>query len=86
MSMDKSLKSQGELTRHRNVLSRAERVERLMDDERWDEDQDVFGLPKVANRRVQTRKKAAQKEAAAEEAEALAEGEEAAPEEQEASS
>ncbi len=61
MTMDKSLKSHGELTRHRNVLSRAERVARLQDEEKWDEEQDVFGLPKVANRKVVTRKKAVEK-------------------------
>ncbi len=79
MSMDKSLKSTGELTRHRNVLSRAERVEALKADDRWDEDQDVFGLPKVANRRVQTRKKAA---AAAKAEEAAAEAEAGAAQEE----
>jgi small basic protein (TIGR04137 family) len=58
MSMDKSLKSKGELVRHRNVLTRAERVAALADQERWDDSRNVFGLPKVANRKVQTRKKA----------------------------
>ena len=56
MSMDKSLKSQGELVRHRNVLTRAERVQTLKEEEKWQEDQDVFGLPKVAHRKVVTRK------------------------------
>jgi len=57
MSMDKSLKSKGELTRHRNVLSRAERVEALKEEERWDEERSgVFGLPKVAHRKVVTKK------------------------------
>lgn len=58
MSMDKSLKSKGELVRHRNVLTRAERVGSLTDQDRWDDSKNVFGLPKVANRKVQTRKKA----------------------------
>ena len=56
MSMDKSLKGRGELVRHRNVLSRAERVEALKEEERWQEGQDVFALPKVAHRKVVTRK------------------------------
>ncbi|HUU92221.1 MAG TPA: small basic protein [Phycisphaerae bacterium] len=56
MSLDKSLKSSGALTRHRNVLSRAERIEKLADDEKWDDGDAVFGLPKVAHRKVQTRK------------------------------
>ena len=64
--MDKSLKSKGELTRHRNVLSRAERITSLIDAERWDKDAKVFGLPKVANRKVATRKKGAAAEKPAE--------------------
>src|ERR1041384_3633673 len=35
MSMDRSLKSKAALTRHRNVLSRAERIKLLTDEERW---------------------------------------------------
>jgi len=56
MSLDKSLKSQGALARHRNVLSRAERVEALKEEERWTEGRTVFGLPKVAHRKVVTKK------------------------------
>ena len=51
MSVDRSLKIKGALTRHRNVLSRAERVERLKDEEKWDEGDSVLGLPKVAHRK-----------------------------------
>ena len=65
MSMDKSLKSQGGLARHRNVLTRAERVDRLKEEERWEEKRQVFGLPKVVHRKVVTKKhKAAAKPAA----------------------
>ncbi|MGB2967204.1 MAG: small basic protein, partial [Phycisphaerae bacterium] len=56
MSMDKSLKSRGELARHRNVLTRAERVDRLKEEERSAEGHEVFGLPKVAHRKVVTKK------------------------------
>jgi len=81
MSLDKSLRSHGALERHRNVLSRAERVEALQDEEEWKEGDTVFGLPKVAHRKVTTKRhKAAKAEGA--EAEAL-EGE-AAPAEGEA--
>jgi len=82
MSLDKSLRSSGALTRHRNVLSRAERVERLADDEKWQDGDDVFGLPKVAHRKVQTRKPkpiAASPEAAAEAEGAAAPAGEGAP-------
>jgi small basic protein (TIGR04137 family) len=65
MSLDKSLKSQGALVRHRNVLSRTERVSALKEEERWPEGRTVFGLPKVAHRKVVTKKpKAAAKLAA----------------------
>jgi len=52
MSLDKSLKTGASLTRHRNVLSRHERIEILKDQERWSDDQAPIGLPKVAHRKV----------------------------------
>lgn len=52
MSLDRSLKSRSALSRHRNVLTRAERLERLADEDRWEESQSVFGLPKVAHRKI----------------------------------
>jgi len=63
MSMDKSLKSQGALARHRNVLSRSERVEALKEEDRWPEERTVFGLPKVAHRKIVTKKHKAAKAA-----------------------
>lgn len=56
MSLDKSLRSHGALARHRNVLSRAERIEKLADEEKWQDGTSVFGLPKVVHRKVQTKK------------------------------
>jgi small basic protein (TIGR04137 family) len=56
MSLDKSLRSRGALVRHRNVLSRTERIEKLKDLGQWDDQRDVFGLPKVAHRKVTTKK------------------------------
>ena len=48
MSLHKSLKSGGRLSRRRNVLTRAERIARLVDEEKWDPERDSgFGLPKV---------------------------------------
>lgn len=52
MSLDRSLKSANALVRHRNVLTRGERLERLADEEKWDEKQSVYGLPKVAHRKM----------------------------------
>ena len=51
MSIDRSLKIKGALTRHRNVLSRAERIDQLKDEERWSEGDSLLGLPKVAHRK-----------------------------------
>ena len=57
MSMDKSLKSKDLLQRHRNVLTRAERIERLKETSRWTEDSSPLGLPKVAHRKAAVGKK-----------------------------
>jgi small basic protein (TIGR04137 family) len=51
MSIDRSLKIKGALTRHRNVLTRAERIEKLQDEEQWAEGDSLLGLPKVAHRK-----------------------------------
>ena len=58
MSIDRSLKVKGTLTRHRNVLSRAERIELLKDEERWSEGDSLLGLPKVAHRKSHAGRKA----------------------------
>jgi small basic protein (TIGR04137 family) len=63
MSVDRSLKLKGALVRHRNVLTRTERIERLKEEERWQEGDSLFGLVKVAHRKVSVGKK---KEAKAE--------------------
>ena len=65
MSIDRSLKIKGALSRHRNVLKRAERIEELKDEERWSEGDPVLGLPKVAHRKSHAGKKS--KEAPAKE-------------------
>ncbi len=68
MSLHKSLKSKNKLLRARNVLSREERIEHLKQEERWSEEQSIFGLPKV---RVQTKARRREK-VAKEEPEATA--------------
>lgn len=47
MTIDKSLQRRGRLQRARNVLTRAERIERLKMEDRWVEGRSPFGLPKV---------------------------------------
>lgn len=74
MSLDKSLKSKSALARHRNVLTRAERVLKLKDEGKWDEEaSSPFGMPKVGHRKPSVGKKSSKKKkeeeaAAAEEA------------------
>jgi len=57
MSVDRSLKIKGALTRHRNVLTRAERIEQLKTEEKWSEGDPLLGLPKVAHRKSHAGKK-----------------------------
>lgn len=66
MSMDSSLKSKSTLERHRNVLSRAERIAILKETGVWTEEMGASGLPKVAHRKAAVGKKSkAEKDAAA---------------------
>jgi small basic protein (TIGR04137 family) len=73
MSIDKSLKRKSALVRARSVLTRAERIKTLQDQEKWTDGRSPFGLPKV--RVVKIVLKKAKKEKAAD----AAEGEAAAP-------
>jgi len=57
MSIDPSLKIKGALSRHRNVLKRAERIELLKEEDRWTEEDSLLGLPKVAHRKSHAGKK-----------------------------
>ena len=52
MSLDKSLKKGGGLTRARNVLKRAERMALLQEDDRWSPEKGVYNLPKTKYRRL----------------------------------
>lgn len=66
MSIDPSLKVKGALSRHRNVLSRAERIEILKEEERWEEGDSLLGLSKVSHRKTHAAKKEAKEEVTAE--------------------
>ena len=62
MSLDPSLKTSGSLLKHRNVLSREERIAKLSTDGRFDPEADSpVGLPKVASRKVAAGKKSPSK-------------------------
>jgi len=52
MAMDPSLKKGGGLTRARIVLTRAERLAVLQEDERWAPEHGVYNLPKTKYRRL----------------------------------
>ena len=56
MSIDNSLKIRGALSRHRNVLTRDERIAQLKEDGLWDEGDNLMGLPKVAHRKASIKK------------------------------
>jgi len=56
VSIDKSLITKGKLTRHRNVLTKPERIKVLTNENLWKDGRSVFGLPKVKTLKV--RKKA----------------------------
>jgi len=60
MSIDPSLKIKGALSRHRNVLKRAERIEQLKEEDRWTEEDSLLGLPKVAHRKSHAGRKDAE--------------------------
>ena len=64
MSIDKSLKRRRGGSSNRSVLTRAERIKTLQDNEKWSEGRSPFGLPKV--RVVKIVLKKAKKEKAAE--------------------
>ena len=57
MTIDKSLRTRRGIVRARNVLTRAERIERLMQQDRWTEEDGPCGLPKVRVYRVVVKKK-----------------------------
>jgi len=57
MTMDQSLRVQAGAIRSRNVLTRAERVARLKQLDRFNEEDDIIGMPKVRVQKVSLKKK-----------------------------
>jgi small basic protein (TIGR04137 family) len=57
MTMDQSLKVQAGAIKTRNVLTRAERVSRLKELDRFNEDESVVGMPKVRVVKVSLKRK-----------------------------
>ncbi len=69
MSLHRSLKTKpAGLNQHRNVLTRAERIEMLSNDDKYTEESSPIGLPKVGSRKMKVagKKKKADDEGAEE--------------------
>jgi small basic protein (TIGR04137 family) len=80
MTMDRSLKDHGGLKGSRSVLTRAERIAKMQEEDRFDPEADSpFGLPKLRVRTSKAGSKAKKEEAPAAEG---AEGAEGAPAEE----
>jgi small basic protein (TIGR04137 family) len=57
MTMDKSLRIQAGTTSNRSVLTRAERIDRLRKEDRWQEGDSPTGLAKVRVYKLSMKKK-----------------------------
>src|SRR5216117_2931031 len=57
MTIDKSLRVKADAIQNRNVLTRAERIAKLKETERWKEGDSVLGLPKVRVLKLALKKK-----------------------------
>jgi len=62
MTIDKSLKVRRGGVANRSVLTRAERLARLKEVDRWKEGESPFGLPKVRVQKLVMKKKKKKKE------------------------
>ncbi len=58
MSIDKSLKRKGGMTRARCVLTRTERITKMMEDGKWTDASAPYGLPKTRVQKIVLKKKA----------------------------
>lgn len=57
MSLHRSFLAGRQTGRHKNVLSRVDRLTRLQKEGRWNPEESVYGLPKVGNRKLVAKKK-----------------------------
>ena len=62
MTIDKSLRVRRGATRNRSVMTRVERIQRLLEADRWKEGDSPLGLPKVRVRKLTMKKKKKKKE------------------------
>ena len=66
MTMDKSLRVRKGATSARGVLTRAERIAKLKEQDHWKDGRSPLGLPKVRVQKMAMKKKVKKKEEAAE--------------------
>jgi small basic protein (TIGR04137 family) len=57
MSIDKSLKRKGGMVRSRCVLTRAERIAKMVENGKWNDATSPFGLPKTRVQKIVLKKK-----------------------------
>ncbi len=57
MTIDKSLKIKAGSVKMRNVMTRAERLKKLISDDRWKTGDPVYGIPKVRVVKISMKKK-----------------------------
>lgn len=57
MTIDKSLKIKAGSVKMRNVMTRAERLTKLIETDRWKEGDSVYGMPKVRVPKISLKKK-----------------------------
>ena len=57
MSLDKSLKRKGGMARIRCVMTRTERILKMMEDGKWTEENTPTGLPKTRVQKIVLKKK-----------------------------
>ena len=62
MSQHPSLRVDSVGTKHRNVMKRSERIKKMSEDSRRDENKSVYGLPKLKSLKVKVKKVKAAKE------------------------
>lgn len=56
MSQHNSLRVDSVGVKHRNVLTRLERVKKMQSEERWNESSKIFGLPKIKSMKMKVKK------------------------------
>lgn len=79
MSIDKSLKRKAGLARQRCVLTRAERILKMMENGKFGDEQSPFGLPKTRVQKIVLKKKPKKEAAEGAEGAAAAPGAAATP-------